>query len=75
MLQFPAENYVDGQVLFQLTEKELLDIIQPIGIVKNIMSLIQDQVFIIQSVLKNLHLTMVYRARMEQNPALQGRFL
>ena len=35
---FP-ENYVDGQVLFELTEKELLDIIKPIGIVKIILSL------------------------------------
>ena len=40
---FP-ENYVDGQVLFELTEKELLDIIKPIGIVKNILSLTHDQV-------------------------------
>ena len=39
------DNYVDGQVLFQLSEKDLLDIIQPIGIVKNIMALVQgDQV-------------------------------
>lgn len=39
------DNYVDGQVLFQLTEQDLLDMIQPIGIVKNVMSLIlRDQV-------------------------------
>lgn len=39
------DNYVDGQVLFQLSEKDLLDIIQPIGIVKNIMALVKgDQV-------------------------------
>lgn len=38
-------NYVDGQVFFQLTQQDLLDMIQPIGIVKNVMSLIlRDQV-------------------------------
>ena len=39
------DNYVDGQALFQLTEQDLLDMIEPIGVVKNVMSLILgDQV-------------------------------
>ena len=39
MLVF-VDNYVDGQTFFQLTEEDLLEMIQPIGIVKNVMSLI-----------------------------------
>ena len=39
------DNYVDGEVLFQLTEQDLTDMIQPVGIVKNVMSLVhRDQV-------------------------------
>lgn len=63
---------MDGQVLFQLTEKELMDIIEPIGIVKSIMSLTQDQVLTVINIWI-LYLIMVYRAKVEykQNLAFQ----
>ena len=39
-----VDNYVDGKTFFQLREEDLLEIIQPIRIVKNVMSLIGNQV-------------------------------
>ena len=51
MLLCMLDNYVDGQALFQLTEEDLCDMIQPIGVVKNVMCLILgDQVIDYQSV-------------------------
>lgn len=36
-----TENYVDGEALFQLTEKDICEMVPPIGLTKKILYLIQ----------------------------------
>ena len=38
-----TDNYVDGQVLFTLTKSDLMEMIPPIGLVKNILSITEEQ--------------------------------
>ena len=38
-----TDNYVDGQVLFTLTKSDLVEMIPPIGLVKNILSITEEQ--------------------------------
>ena len=37
------DNYVDGKVLMNLSESELLEMIPPIGLVKNILTLTEQR--------------------------------
>ena len=38
-----TDNYVDGQVLCTLTKSDLVEMIPPIGLVKNILSITEEQ--------------------------------
>lgn len=69
MLEFRTDNHVDGPVLFQLTEKELMDIIELIEIVKS-MSLKIRYLYSINSVIiiMDTDLIMVYRQQAESSP-------